>query len=77
MSVIGKCCVLQGKGKPNLNQNYIAQVTMTDMTYPALGAKNIWDWTRQAGPKLCLIYLELDNSQKECPALQKVKTREY
>jgi hypothetical protein len=39
MSVIGKFSVFKGKGKPNLNQNYIAK--MADMTYPALGAKNI------------------------------------
>jgi hypothetical protein len=72
---MGKFSVLKGKGKPNLNQNYT--VTMADMTYSTLRAKNIWDWARQAGPQLCLIYLELDTSQKECPALQKVETREY
>ncbi len=48
MSLIGNFSLLKGKGKPNLNQNYT--VTMADMTYPALGAKNTWDWTRQAGP---------------------------
>ncbi len=75
MSVIGNFSLLKGKGKPNLIQNYT--VTMADMTYPALGAKNIWDCSRQAGPQLCLIYLELDTSQRESHALQKVKTREY
>jgi hypothetical protein len=44
MSITAKFSVRKGKGKPNLNQHYIEK--MADMTYPALGAKNIWDWTR-------------------------------
>jgi hypothetical protein len=74
MSEIGKFSVLYGKGKPNLNQNYI--VTMADMTYPALRAKKYMGLD-PASPELCLIYLELDTSQRQSHALQKVKTREY
>ncbi len=65
--------MLKGNGKPNLNQNYT--VTMADMTYPALGAKIYWTEPGKLSPT-CLIYLELDTSQKKSPALEKVKTRE-
>jgi hypothetical protein len=74
MSVTGKFSLLKAKGKPNPNQNYT--VTMADMTYPALRAKNIRNWPGK--PRTLFdLYLELGTSQKECPALQKVETREY